>query len=157
MLYMLNARRGYCTISRGGESTGFPSFAGDPYVQSGLRIAARGGNGARVVPGSGRHAQNNAGERKHDLTTIIFERPRLREDGSFATSGDASAAADNGALHTLTALDSNGKPQAALARAPTRESEVNKSNVLDPSESVVKDFGVRILPHAQVRSFPTCA
>lgn len=98
MLYMLNARRSYRRISRGGESTDFPSFSNDPRVQAGrvegTTSATAGGvyrGGRQRHSGRRHHANGSAGggpRRKQTLTELVFERPRLRSNGEYGISSD---------------------------------------------------------------------
>jgi len=171
MLFLLNARRGYRTISRGAESTGFPSFT--PCVQPGPHITTQGGSdGACIGAGVGGVAYSDASERKRDLTAIMFERPYLREDESLSTSywlesgpadegattmGGAAAAAENAkremlnssSLYMPAAVDSDGKP--ILTRTLTGETRDSDRQVSDTLGSAHGNFGVQSLPLAHVR------
>ena|ERR1700733_2406238 len=174
MLFLLNARRGYRTISRGAESTGFPSFVNTSCVQPEPRITTRGSSdGTCIDAGAGRDVYSGAGESKHDLTTIVFERPCLHEDESLSTSywlesgpgndgaTTGGAAAENAKRETVNsgspympaAVNSDGKP--VLARTSTRETRDSDRKVSDASESADRNFGVQRLPlaHVQVRLF----
>lgn len=105
MLYMLNARRAYQRISRGGESTDFPSFSDDPRAQAGrvegTTSATRGG----VYRGTP-HRRRQAAQRKQTLTELVFERPRLRSNGEWGI--DSTDDEDDGEVHGMNDLEGSG-------------------------------------------------
>jgi hypothetical protein len=161
MLYLLNARRGYRATSPAEITAGALSLTNGSDAQ-GVLPGLRGGDRARVAGLDSTTA--------HDLTTIVFERSRLRKNEPFGTSnwlesglsdegeatrGDAIAAGnaqktlDRGAASALTTVDSDGKPSAHAEESEVTERE--KDSTVDPSDSVRDRSSVRSLSHVEVR------
>ena len=149
MLYLLNARQGYRANAPDEITAGALSLS---MGSDGLRDG-----GDRVI---GRSAGG-----KHDLTTIVFERSRLRKNTSFGANTLESGPSDGGdeaegneiivgnsqeylskdATQTLT----------SLSRAPRREDEIAERNrgemAVDPLDGVHGRFPVRSLSQDGVR------
>ncbi|KAF8307459.1 hypothetical protein DL93DRAFT_2087996 [Clavulina sp. PMI_390] len=132
LLYMLNSRRAYRKISRGGQSSNFRSF-GDSYGPN----SKSAGSGTLKVSGNtssragsnvtGTRIVGTGGRKKHTLTEMVFERPRMMENGEWVV-GDSDDEGEFGDTTAGSRSESMGMRDLENGKTRQTRSRSNTSN-----------------------------